>query len=129
MTISFRRALAALVLAGILGGCGVTPSPSPSPSAAPAIGAEPVTTPEAAAADAIQQASIRGPFNVGEVRQGTYADLWAGSTSNALDGPGKVEPDPDLVVWRVDLVGPTGREQLYLDAATGDAVGSIVQGQ
>ena len=76
----------------------------------------------------MQQASIRGPFNVGEVRQGTYADLWAGSTNNALGGGAKA-PKPDLVVWRVDLVGPTGQEQLYLDAANGELVDSITQGQ
>ncbi len=124
------RAIAGLVLAGIVATCGVTPSPlpSPSPSPAPALGGVPVTSEAAAAADAMQHASIAGPLTVGEIRQGTYADLWAGSTSNVLGNGGKA-PNPDLIVWRVDLVGPTGQEQLYLIAADGELVDSITQGQ
>jgi hypothetical protein len=33
-----------------------------------------------------------------------------------------------IVVWRVDLVGPTGREELYIDETTGQLLDAITQG-
>jgi hypothetical protein len=33
-----------------------------------------------------------------------------------------------LVVWRVLLIGPTGREELYIDEATGQLLDWIIEG-
>jgi hypothetical protein len=33
-----------------------------------------------------------------------------------------------MIIWRIDVAGPTGLEELYLDAATGSLVDSITQG-
>lgn len=79
---------------------------------------------------AVRLASIRGPFNIGEIKRGTYADLWRGSTNDALGASAAdAAATAQLVVWRVDLQGPTGSEEVYVDEATGALVDSIVEGQ
>ncbi|HYO43225.1 MAG TPA: hypothetical protein VES19_08520 [Candidatus Limnocylindrales bacterium] len=87
-------------------------------------------SPEAASVAAVRLASIGGPLTIGEIRHGTYAELWAGSTSDlAGEGTADRAATASLVVWRVDLAGPGGQEQLYLDEATGALVDAITQGE
>ena len=65
---------------------------------------------------------------VEEVREGTYADLWRGST-NDLTGQQAAEARiiGPRAAWRVSLKGPDGSEELILDRETGR--GAITQGQ
>ena len=80
----------------------------------------------AAAIDAPERVtSIHGPWTVGEVAIGRYADLWRGS-ANDLGG---TERPPDQVVWRIDLTNPDGAEELYPDATTDELVDAISQGR
>lgn len=114
------RILVIALLAGCLGACAPAPSPSAAPTVDPAaqgvVQAERLTT-------------IAGPWTVGEVKLGTYGDLWQGST-NDLSGQGTAarKAMQNRVVWRIDLAGPHGSEQLYLDAATGALADAITQG-
>ena len=85
-----------------------------------------ISSPQAAADAAIHFATIHGPLTVGDIKHGTYSDLFAGSTNDLSGAPG---PDPNVEVWRVDVTGPGGAQQLYLDATTGLVVDSITQGQ
>jgi hypothetical protein len=100
------------------------PSASPSPSSTGVIG-----TAEQAAIVAERLTTIAGPWTIGDVEHGTYKRLWQGST-NDLSGQGTADQarKAATVVWRVDLIGPTGREELYVDEATGQLLDSITQG-
>jgi hypothetical protein len=73
--------------------------------------------------------TIAGPWAIGDVEHGTYGRLWQGST-NDLSGQATADRarKAATVVWRVDLVGPTGRAQLYVDEATGQLLDTIIQG-
>lgn len=99
---------------------------TPVPSASPG----PPDAQAQAIATAMRLTSISGPWTVGDVRIGTYADLWQEST-NDLSGQGIADraAKAKLVVWRIDLAGPTGLEQLYIDSVTGKLVDAITQGQ
>ena len=66
------------------------------------------------------------PWTVHQIDIGRYADLWRGS---ANDPGGDPQRPPDRIVWRIDLMGPDGDEELYLDSATYDLVDAITQGQ
>jgi len=73
--------------------------------------------------------SVSGPWVVGDVETGTYADLWRGSTNDPHGQRGAAwQAEQATVVWRVDLTGPHGLEELYLDRATGALVDAITQG-
>lgn len=88
----------------------------------------PLTKAEAIAA-AKRQATIAGPLAVGDVAHGSYGSLWQGSTSNLpAEGTPPPQVNPDVVVWRIDLSGPSGREQLYIDEFSGQVVDAIWQG-
>lgn len=88
----------------------------------------PLTEAEAIAA-ARRQATIAGPLTVGDVAHGSYGSLWQGSTNNLpAEGSPPPQVNPDLVVWRVDLSGPSGRQQLYIDQFSGQVVDAIWQG-
>ncbi|MEO8469354.1 MAG: hypothetical protein ABI573_06765 [Chloroflexota bacterium] len=82
-----------------------------------------------AIAAATQLTSIAGPWTVGDVQMGTYRNLWQGST-NDLSGEGTADrlKKGELIVWRIDLKGPGGLEQLYIDSVTWQLVDSITQG-
>ena len=119
-------AIAALALT-ILAACSAPgPSPASTLTSTPESSAVAIGSREAAAQAARVNASIRGPVDVGGVELGRYRDLWMGSGSDLSGAP---QPADDLIIWRVDLTGPTGREQVYLDAGSGAVVDRIVQGQ
>ena len=80
------------------------------------------------AAEALSQ--IAGPWTVGEVVQGTYSDLWQGSSNDPTGAGASFRSANDgRVVWRVDLTGPYGFEELYIDVATAQLVDAIEQGR
>jgi len=113
-------AVAVLMLV-LLGACSApTPSATPTPGlvdrASAVAAAEFVTT-------------IAGPWVAGEASTGSYAELWRGST-NDLSGQGKAAREAlgPRLIWRVDLSGPNGMEELYLDQATGQLLDAITQG-
>ena len=119
-----RLALAGdLLLLILLAACG-GPSPTPSPSVSAVIG-----TADQAALIAERLTSIAGPWNVGDIAHGTYESLWGGSTSD-LTGIGTADraAKASRVVWRVDLSGPNGSEQLYIDEVSGQLLDAITQG-
>jgi hypothetical protein len=119
-----RLALAGvLLLLILLGACG-GPAPTPSPSASGVIG-----TADQAALIAERLTSIAGPWKVGDIAHGTYESLWGGSTSD-LTGNGTADraAKASRIVWRVDLSGPNGSEQLYIDEASGQLLDAITQG-
>jgi hypothetical protein len=146
-----KHLLTAVVIALVVAACAVAASSLPSPSlssghaistpvAASAVAASPlpspslssghaISTPEAASAAATRLASIGGPLTVGEIKHGMYADLWGGST-NDVSGQGTADrtTKAGLMVWRVDVTGPRGQEEVYLDDATGLLIDSITQG-
>lgn len=104
-----------------------TPAPAPSPSGAAPSGA--IDSQGAAAETAKRLTSIAGPWVVGVTTRGRYADLWEGSTSD-LSGQGTAARSAlaDVIVWRVDLSGPSGWEQLYIEASDSKLVATITQG-
>ena len=118
--IALAGALFLLALAACSG-----PSPSPSASANSGIG-----TADQAAAVAERLTSIAGPWQVGDIAHGSYESLWSGST-NDLTGNGTAERAARglRIVWRVDLTGPNGAEQLYIDGVTGQLLDAITQGE
>jgi len=89
-----------------------------------------ITTPEQAAVVARQLTSISGPWTVGEIQRGTYGSLFRGST-NDVSGQGTAARAAigPKIVWRVDLSGPSGLDELYIDATTGQLLDAITQGQ
>jgi hypothetical protein len=101
-----------------------SPSASPSQSSTGVI-----ETAEQAAVVAERLTTIAGPWTIGDVEHGTYKRLWQGST-NDLSGQGTAVQarKAAMVVWRVELIGPTGQEQLYVDEATGQLLDWIIQG-
>lgn len=119
-----KRIFTFVVVAVLVAACGSMASPAPSPSSDAAI-----STPEAASAAAIRLATISGPLTVGEIKHGTYADLWGGST-NDLSGQGTADTaaKAGLIVWRVDVAGPSGWQELYIDEATRVLLDTITQG-
>lgn len=121
---TMNRTLAAFVLALAVEGCGPAPvTLAPSVAGGPAI-----KTPEAASVAAVRLATIGGPLAIGEIRHGSYGDLWAGVSSD-LSGQGAADGvKASLVVWRVDLTGPGGWEEVYVDETTGALVDAITQG-
>ena len=121
-----NRIFAFVAVALAVAACGFTASPAPSASSP--TGAV-ISTAEAATAAAIRLATISRPLTVGEIKHGTYADLWGGSTSD-LPGQGTADraAKAGLLVWRVDVVGPTGREELYIDERTSALLDAITEG-
>lgn len=116
-----RLALTALALA--LAACTATPALSPT--------LPPVPLQDRAAAVAAAEAltSIGGPWQVGDVVEGRYADLFQGSTNDPTGvGASQRAVNSDKIIWRVDLTGPNGSQQLYIEAATGVLIDYIVQG-
>lgn len=108
----------------------VAPSPAgPSTAASTASAAPSLTDETAVVAIAERLTSIAGPWTVGGVRRGSYRELWQGSTSD-VSGQGSADRQAKaaVVVWRVDLSGPSGVEELYIEAATGRLVDTIIQG-
>jgi len=103
---------------------GLPPAPAPEPAAGPLLG-------DAAQAAILARrlATIAGPHTVEVVTHGTFANLWHGST-NDLSGQGAsaITGATPVVVWRVELAGPSGSEQLFITEATGELLGAIVQG-
>ena len=118
-----KNRLRVVALVALVSAC-AAPAPA-RPSTPPPT----ITTPADAIATAERLTSIAGPWVAGDVRQGTYAELWQGST-NDLSGTGTADraSTGPTVVWRVDLSGPSGVEELYIDARTGRLVDSITQG-
>jgi hypothetical protein len=115
---SFAMAVLTLIL---LGACS-----APTPSATPIPG---LVDRASAVAAAEFVTTIAGPWVVGEVSTGTYAELWRGSTNDPFgQGTARSEALGPRLVWRVDLSGPNGMEELYLDQATGQLLDSITQG-
>ena len=116
-----RLWVAALIT--LVGACGA-PVPA-GPSTPPPT----ITTAADTIGTAERLTSIAGPWVAGDVRQGTYAELWQGST-NDLSGEGTAyrEAMGPMIVWRVDLSGPGGVEDLYIDAGTGQLVDAVTQG-
>jgi hypothetical protein len=116
--------IAALVAAA---GSGLVAAP---PSAFPSQAADGVIdNAERAAVVAERLATIAGPWTIGGVQHGTYENLWQGST-NDMSGQGTADRAKKAarIVWRVDLAGPTGLEELYIDEATGQLLDWIIQG-
>jgi hypothetical protein len=95
---------------------------------APASAARGISTAQQATAVAERLATIAGPLQPGDVEHGTYAALWQGST-NDLSGAGTSARASmaGTIVWRVDLSGPTGHQQLYIDEATQQLLDSITE--
>ncbi|HEY7130641.1 MAG TPA: hypothetical protein VH440_00230 [Candidatus Limnocylindrales bacterium] len=118
------RLLIAILIGIIAAGCAAPPTAPPSVPKS--------MSPDAAAivAAAERLTSIGGPWEVREVSKGRYVDLWRGS-SNDMTGADQAGPDvkAGLVVWRVDLAGPNGIEELYIDSADGQLVDAITQGR
>ena len=74
--------------------------------------------------------SIKGPWQLQEIRKGRFGDLWRGSTNDVTaQAPAAVQAKAALVVWRVVLSGPAGIEELYIDPSRGELVDSITQGE
>lgn len=115
-----------VVVALVVAACGFMASPAPSPSASSDAA---ISSPEAAGAAAIRLATISGPLTVGEIKHGAYVDLWGGST-NDLSGQGTADSaaKAKIIVWRVDVAGPGGLQELYIDEATGMLLDAITQG-
>jgi hypothetical protein len=113
-----------LLLLTACAGPSATPSATPSPSASDVI-----KTAEQAASVAEHLTTISGPWKVGDIQHGTYGSLFEGST-NDLSGHGAAERATNAarIVWRVDLTGPSGSEQLYIDEASGQLLDAITQG-
>jgi hypothetical protein len=88
-----------------------------------------ISTPDEAVARAEGLTTIVGPWSVGDVEHGKYESLWQGS-SNDLSGQGTAARATLrlVVVWRVNLSGPSGSEQLYIDERNGHLVDAITQG-
>lgn len=101
--------------------CAGPSTPTPTASAV-------IETAEQAAFVAERLTTIVGPWKVGDIEHGTYESLWQGSTSD-LSGQGTAERERNgpKIVWRVDLSGPNGSEQLYIDEANGQLLDAITQ--
>jgi hypothetical protein len=140
------RATASLALVVIaVWGCSTTPLPSPTGAslASPTVPALPSPTPfqptmpplplesrSEAIAAAETLTSIGGPWRVGDVVEGRLGDVFQGS-ANDPDSVGasfRAENDPKTV-WRVDLTGPNGSQELYVEASTGKLITYIIQGR
>ncbi len=118
-----KRSLLLLIM-GLVVACA---APAPTPTTPPR---GVLNEANAAVLAAERLATVRGPWTVDEVREGTYAQLWRGSTNDltgqeAADARAK-GPRP---AWRVSLTGPNGREELILDRETGALLGALGQGQ
>jgi hypothetical protein len=113
---SAARAGSLAIVVALVVACGGEPPPgSADPRTLAVEAAERLTT-------------IHGPWTVGEVVVGRYADLFRGSTNGPWAGP-DAQRTADRIVWRIDLAGPDGTEELYIDAASTELVDAITQGQ
>jgi hypothetical protein len=114
----------ALVAAAGSGLVAAPPSAFPSQSANRVI-----DNAERAAVVAERLATIAGPWTIGGVQHGTYENLWQGSMNDPF-GAGTADRARKAarIVWRVDLTGPNGLEELYIDEATGRLLDTITQG-
>jgi len=102
---------------------------APTVTVAPPAGAAVVTREQAAIA-AKHLTTIAGPWTVGDIEHGTYVSLWQGSTNDPTgQGAAARAIKNPLTVWRVDLSGPGGFEELYIDETNGDLLDWITQGQ
>lgn len=117
-----RKPLAVAVLVLML--VGACAAPTPSATLVPRL-----VDRASAVAAAERVTTIAGPWVAGEASEGTYAELWRGS-SNDMSGQGTAEREAlgPRLIWRVDLSGPNGIEELYLDQATGQLLDAITQG-
>lgn len=98
-------------------------TPPPRPSA-------PITTEADAVLAAEADASITGPFVVQGAIEGRYVDLWQGPTNDPSGlGASLRATLADKVVWRVQLTGPYGAQDLYIEATTGVLIDYMVQGR
>jgi hypothetical protein len=61
-------------------------------------------------------ATIRGPWDVWLVQKGELGEIYVGPP------PGPNDEERRLFVWRVVLEGPTGEQEMYIDAVTGRLV-------
>ena len=128
------RVVLQILIGVVVVGCAArAPSPSASVSASAssfqASDPAPGIDDRDAIAAAERSTSIQGPWRFTEIRQGLYRDLWRGS-SNDMSGAAQrfFAARSGLIVWRVDLEGPHGFEELYIDVSTGALVDSITQG-
>jgi hypothetical protein len=113
-----------LLLVAACAGPSATPSATPSPSTSGVI-----ATAEQAVVVAERLTSISGPWKVGDVQHGTYESLFRGST-NDMSGQGTAARAAIAarIIWRVDLSGPSGLEELYIDETNGQLLDAITQG-
>jgi hypothetical protein len=119
-----RLALAGgMLLLILLAACG-----GPVLTASPAVSGV-IGTADQAALIAERLTTIAGPWKVGDIAHGTYESLWGGSTSD-LTGKGTADraAKASRIVWRVELSGLNGWEQLYIDEASGQLLDAITQG-
>jgi hypothetical protein len=118
-----RLAAVALVAATVVAGC---TGPAVSSS-----GPQAILDAQTAFAIAETVAEIGGPFQPIEVVAGRFADLDPESHNAPSDptAPARWQELADRAVWRVTFAGPNGVEAVVLDAANGEVLASIVQGQ
>jgi hypothetical protein len=103
---------------------GIPPAPSAGPDTGPVAG-------DAAQAAILARrlATITGPWTIEVATHGTFANLWHGSTSDLTgDGAAEIAQLGPMDVWRVELTGPTGSQQLFIEEATGRLLSAITQG-
>ena len=139
---AFIKPCLAILAMSLVGACAAPPPTPTNQMATPTIRmatptsqiATPATVRVVDAPTAVRLAesltSIHGPRMVEEVTEGTYADLWRGST-NDMSGEQAAELRVigPRVAWGVSLKGPDGSEELILDRETGRVLGAITQGQ
>lgn len=103
---------------------GIPPAPSAGPDSGPA-----ASDAAQAAILARRVATIAGPWTVEVATRGTFANLWHGSTSDLTgEGAAEIAQLGAVAVWRVELHGPSGSQQLFIEQATGRLLGAITQG-
>jgi hypothetical protein len=117
----------ALFAVYLLSACATSSEP-PSVAATPNVAAR-LSDAVAAVTAAQRLTTIHGPWTVEETRAGTYAELWDGSTNDTTgQQAAEFRANGARAAWRVLLVGPDGREELFLDRETGKLLSSVTQG-
>jgi hypothetical protein len=111
-----------LLLMGVAACADSLPATSPSVSGV-------IETAEQAALAAERLTTIAGPWRVDNVAHDTYESLWQGSTNDPTgQGAAESRRKAPKIVWRVDLSGPSGLEELYIDETDGKLLDAITQG-